>query len=311
MAESDQQWADWLARLCTLRVNKSGTKESPHKPVLILSIIDLLDRGLIQDNIVPLTDRLIAAFKRYFEVVAKGDDRPTINNPFFYLRSDGFWHLIPRPGCPAIDPSRAPSVSQLQQQVSHGTFDAGFWALIATPLVRHQVREALIARYFPESRRAIAALVIAPSPQEEHLTLQEKLPPVASRDAAFRRIVLEVYDHRCAACDLRIFLDHTLSLVEAAHLIPFAVSWNDNPTNGIALCPNHHWAMDQHLIAPCPDVHHPTGVWRVNEKRLKDRKEQGQLNLLNLEGREVSSPKDTDYSPAPESLLWRREQLLS
>jgi len=32
-----------------------------------------------------------------------------------------------------------------------------------------------------------------------------------------------------------------LSLVEAAHIIPFGESQNDKPDNGLALCPNHHW----------------------------------------------------------------------
>lgn len=313
MAECDQQWAEWLARLYTLRVNKSDSKESPHKPVLLLSIIDLLDRGLIRDNAVVLSDELITRFKRYFAVVAKGKDKPTIQKPFYYLSGDGFWQLVPLPGRqPIYQPgavSGEPSVTRLRQQVSHGTFDAGFWALIATPLARHQVREALIARYFPEARNAIAALVVAPPPQEQHLTLQEKLPPAASRDAAFRRTVLEIYDHRCAACGIRVLLDHRVSLVEAAHLIPFGESFNDKPTNGIALCPNHHWAMDRYLIAPCPDSKRSAGVWQVNGKRLDDRIE-GQRDLVSLNGRAVIPPKEEKYYPDPESLLWRREQLL-
>jgi len=31
----------------------------------------------------------------------------------------------------------------------------------------------------------------------------------------------------------------------ATHLIPFSESRNDHPTNGLALCKNHHWAMDR------------------------------------------------------------------
>lgn len=314
MADCDQQWDEWLNRLYNLRREKRGSHERPHKPVLLLSIIDLLDRGLIRDNVVPLSDELIATFKRYFSVVRKSNDQPTIQNPFFHLSGDGFWHLIPCPGRQAIyqtgATSGAPSVSQLRQQVRHGTFDSGFWALIASPFARHQVREALIARYFPEARNAIAALVVAPPPQEQHLTLQEKLPPAASRDAAFRRTVLEIYDHRCAACGIRVLLDHRVSLVEAAHLIPFGESFNDKPTNGIALCPNHHWAMDRYLIAPCPDSKRAAGVWQVNGKRLDDRIE-GQRDLVSLNGRAVIPPKEEKYFPDPESLLWRREQLLS
>ncbi len=57
------------------------------------------------------------------------------------------------------------------------------------------------------------------------------------RNPAFRRKVLEVYDYQCAACGLRIKLpDASLTFVDGAHLIPFGISRNDHPTNGIALC---------------------------------------------------------------------------
>lgn len=74
-----------------------------------------------------------------------------------------------------------------------------------------------------------------------------------------------------------MLLNHATTLVEEAHLIPFGESRNDKPTKGMALCPNHHWAMDRHLIAPCPDTKRRAGVWRVNgECQLI----QANLNLL-------------------------------
>jgi len=64
-------------------------------------------------------------------------------------------------------------------------------------------------------------------------------PP--GRHDAFRHAILEIYDYRCAACGIRVKITDDLSLVEAAHIIPFGESQNDKPDNGLALCPNHHW----------------------------------------------------------------------
>lgn len=47
MAVGDDIWAHWLERLYNLRRDKRGGHERPHKPVLLLSILDLLDRSLI------------------------------------------------------------------------------------------------------------------------------------------------------------------------------------------------------------------------------------------------------------------------
>jgi putative restriction endonuclease len=238
------------------------------------------------------------------------DDKPTIENPFYFLSGDKFWHVTPRDGNEPLyregSASGAPSVAQLREGGVTGRFDEGLWALLSDPVARHQLREALMARYFPEHHEQLAALVVGKPAAQEQNKLEEQLPP--GRDAAFRRTILVIYDYRCAACGIRVLLDQATSLVEAAHLIPFRVSRNDKPTNGVALCPNHHWAMDRYLIAPCPDVKRRAGVWRVNEERLDDRIE-GQRDLVTLAGRPLIAPSEEKFYPAVESLRWREEHL--
>ena len=305
-----QTWERWLERLYSLRRDKRGTHERPHKPVLLLSIIDLLDQGIIKTNAVPLSDDLVQTFKRYFEVVREGSDQPTIQNPFFHLSGDGFWQLVPVAGQEPIyrqgAVSGAPSVAEIRRRVAYGMFDADFWGLMSDDVARHQLREAIFARYFPEQRAQLTALVISNGAPAVKASPLQELPP--GRDAAFRRTVLEIYDFRCAACGIRVLLDQEMSLVEAAHLIPFSVSRNDKPTNGLALCPNHHWAMDRHLIAPCPDPKRRAGIWRVNEERLDERIE-GQRDLVALGGKLVIPPSEEKYFPALENLRWREEHL--
>jgi predicted restriction endonuclease len=80
MAVSNSGWESWLDRLYSLRRDKSGSHERPPKPVLLLSNIDLLDRGVITREEVPLSGELVATFKRSF---ARENNQPTIQNPFF------------------------------------------------------------------------------------------------------------------------------------------------------------------------------------------------------------------------------------
>ena len=310
MAASGQSWEAWLERLYNLRRDKTGSHERPHKPALLLSILDLMDRGIINQNQVALSEELVATFKRYFETVRSHDDKPTIQNPFFHLCGDKFWRLVPVPGESESylqgSTSGAPSVAELRRRVAYGQFDEGLWSLIKDAMGRPQLREALIARYFPESRDKLAALTAAGYKTAPTEMLHDELPP--GRDGAFRRTILEIYDYRCAACGMRVVLESRVTLVEAAHLIPFGVSHNDKPTNGVALCPNHHWAMDRHLIAPCPDNKKRAGVWRVNENRLDERIE-GQRELVALAGKAVIPPDEEKFYPALESLRWRQEHL--
>ena len=293
-----------------MRRDKQGSYERPHKPVLLLSVIDLLDRKIIQANAIPFCEDLVATFKRYFAVVKQLNDRPTIENPFYFLSGDKIWQVLLRGSSEPLyregSASSAPSAAQLRRHGAVGHFDEGLWSLMSDPVARHELREVLITRYFPEQREALTALVVAKrAPDPSMIWREETLP---GRDAAFRRTILEVYDYRCAACGIRVLLDHDVSLVEAAHLIPFGQSRNDNPRNGIALCPNHHWAMDRYLIAPCPDSKRRAGIWRVNGHRL-DARIEGQRELVGLTGQPVIPPSEEMYYPAPESLRWREGQL--
>jgi putative restriction endonuclease len=106
---------------------------------------------------------------------------------------------------------------------------------------------------------------------------------------------------------VRVRLNELLTLVQAAHIVPFSQSRNDKPDNGLALCPNHHWAMDRALIAPCPDKQHRAGVWRVS--RLLDDRIDDQKDLLALHERPVIKPLEEKFYPAEENLRWR-ERLL-
>ena len=307
-SSSSAAWPHWLDRLYNLKRDKRGMYERPHKPAFLLAIVELLDRGVVKTNRFSLDTELVAAFKRYFAIVRRGDDQPTIENPFFFLSGDGFWSLRPAGGGPPLyqrgNVSRAPTRTMLRTVT--GSFDPEFFsALLADAPARACLREALIDRYFPEHRDRLAvALAARPRPD----ALREVRPAYnQARDGAFRRIVLDIYDYYCAACGVRVRLPDGRSLVEAAHIIPFEVSRNDKPNNGLALCPNHHWAMDRFLIAPCPDARHPAGIWRVGN--ILHERIAGQKELVDLAGQRVIAPREAKFYPDMEGLRWREQQL--
>jgi hypothetical protein len=99
-----------------------------------------------------------------------------------------------------------------------------------------------------------------------------------------------------------VVLEGGLYIVDAAHLIPYAESQDDDPRNGIALCKNHYWAMEQNLIAPGTDR-----AWHVL-KPLDDRLE-GQRELIPLDGRTLLLPRERRYHPKEEGLRWRERGL--
>jgi len=94
-----------------------------------------------------------------------------------------------------------------------------------------------------------------------------------------------------------------LTFVDAAHLIPYSEQPNDHPNNGIALCKNHHWAMDRFLIAPCPD-----GFWKVSKKIIPHRSP-GEKDLADLANKPLLPPNEPAFAPSDDALAWRCARL--
>jgi putative restriction endonuclease len=184
----------------------------------------------------------------------------------------------------------------------YACFADGFEHVMANSESRQKLREALISRYFPQlSTYELKEPDVLPS------SLLEEEPAVPGRSSAFRRLILDIYDHQCAACGLRIRLPtgNDITFVDAAHLIPFSESHNDHPTNGLALCKNHHWAMDRNIIAPGPDFH-----WHIS-KVIDPRRSKGEKELAQLAGQSLLLPNDPAFLPDMKGLNWRRSKMIA
>lgn len=280
-----------------------GRHERPHKPLLLLAAFDLIDEGLATPGRIPWCQALRDRFTARFDLVRQHDDQNTPDNPFLYLRKDGFWQAWIGDAKARVPLNSTPLVGQFGHAFAR--FTDGFENLAAIPATRQLLRDALISRYFPNS-------LPFKNQQSEFLNPQSNLqvadePLEYGRSPAFRRKIVEIYDHQCAACGLRIKLPvgNDVSFIDAAHLIPFSESQNDHPTNGLALCKNHHWAMDRNLIAPAPDHH-----WHVS-KVLDPRRSNGEKELAALSGQVLLLPQDQAFNPNVEGLKWRCDQLIA
>ena len=66
----------------------------------------------------------------------------------------------------------------------------------------------------------------------------------------FRVAVMKAYNSTCAFCGLRLpnIKGEVTAGCQAAHILPYAQYDLDQVSNGMCLCPTHHWAFDQHLL---------------------------------------------------------------
>lgn len=103
---------------------------------------------------------------------------------------------------------------------------------------------------------------------------------------------------------MKVLLPSGVTLVEAAHIHQFAHSRNDDITNGIALCRNHHWAFDQGLwtLGPAFDVIVARGAFleeAPNQLLLCEH----HSRLLDFSGLAM------EHRPSQEHIEWHRKHI--
>lgn len=306
-------------RFARLLVNVRQGRASPHKICMLLAVLDLARSGALTANRIEYLPSLLERYSMFFAAVRGPGDHPNAYFPFFHLKGSlrgnqaSFWHLRPLPGrenaLAALSTVR--STADITNNVAHAELDAQLFELLQDPIAVDALADALSRRWFDRGLKDLNA-VVGQSKQissyerllrnPESMGAGEPCPPAYVRSPAFRRLVVELYDYRCAASGLRMMLDGGEALVEAAHIHPFSESGDDDPRNGLALTPNMHWAMDKNLIAPGPDY-----CWHVS--KLIDDRIADYRPLVELAGRQMFRPKDRRMWPKQEVLAWRLDRL--
>lgn len=83
---SDDYWLRKLPKLNRARGN------APHKPLLLLAVLELGELSELADGPLFLTPILAFRFDTFAQVVAyRRTQRPDVRMPFHHLRTDGFW----------------------------------------------------------------------------------------------------------------------------------------------------------------------------------------------------------------------------
>lgn len=86
-----QHYSELFQRLHTAVI--SG-KKAPHKAVLLLSVIELIEEKIISSPCISLSDDLISRFDRNWKAYVHSDKfSSTITTPYWHLQNEFFWKL--------------------------------------------------------------------------------------------------------------------------------------------------------------------------------------------------------------------------
>jgi putative restriction endonuclease len=288
----------WLARLSKLNVYKAKGGLAPHKPLLLLVVLELAEQGLIPEKTLLLTPELAFRFCSWWSIVAhRRPQRPDVRLPFHHLKSDGIWAAFTEEGRPSPDDRLTASVDLTPE----------FRECLNDPEWRTQARRVLIAKYFePAERIGLYTLVGLPVPSDDEIA-RDATPATSDearekgREARFRLTVVAAYNYTCALTGYRLTTIDAGSIVDAAHIHQFSVSRNNDPGNGLALCKNAHWLFDCGLWTLTDDYHILVASSRFTEEAPD------QKPLADYQNQKIRLPNDPKYWPDPTHLTWHRK----
>ena len=291
--------------------------KAPHKPLLLLAVIDRFAQKNITANLIELNAELADLFHIYWSKIFPFGQRGNIGLPFFHLKSDKFWHLILKSDQSVYQgKAQYRSMTQLREEFLGATLDEELYELLKNETDRNALRNVLIEAYFCHELQLVLqeqgmmniqafqySLKLLTTSEiqvikDASIVQQEYSQPVRSQ--GFRIALVKVYNHRCAFCGIRAIspLGHTV--VDAAHIIPWSVSYNDHPKNGITLCKLCHWMFDEGLMSLSSKY-----IVLVSKELFKQQNLPG--HLVTLDGRGFIPPENDDYLPDLESLSWHRQ----
>ncbi len=280
----------------------------------------MFEQNVVKCNLIELNSDLGELFSQYWAMIMPFDRRGNIVLPFFHLRSEGFWHLLPRPGKEEAlsAASQMRSLSQLREILIGARLDEALCRILYDRAPREVLRSVLIQTYFaPELQSSLVEQgiinyesflyskeLLEQSEQQvvrETLTEEETYRP-AARDQGFRRAVVTAYTHRCALCGVRVRTLDGHTAVTAAHIVPWSVGQDDRPANGMALCRTCHWIFDEGLLS----VSLTYEILASTQLRIAHNLPG---YLIGLEGRGIVGPMEKVYWPDRRSLKWHHKHI--
>lgn len=83
-----------------LHTNTQKGVKAPHKAIMLLSVIDLVEYGVITSNQIEFSERLEQQFQHNWSRYVGQSDvfQPRVGTPFWHLNNEPFWRLVPYEG---------------------------------------------------------------------------------------------------------------------------------------------------------------------------------------------------------------------
>lgn len=309
----------FLNKFTHLKQANTPYGKAPHKPVLLISILELIEKGLVQNNRIYVNTDLVGIFQENWRLLVKTLNLPDFTLPIYHLQSESvagrqFWFLQPKLGCQIN--AHIKSVTRLADVLDFGHFSEDLYLILTDPISRSVIKTVLLDTYFSETKNNYIEskskgngyihelqdfILNEPEAQIRHIKIETE-EDIFVRGGLFKRLVPKVYDSTCCFSGMRLESIYGHSFIDACHIVPFSLTHDDKVDNGIALCPNLHRAFDRGLVSIDSD-------FKILVSSQITESEDHPYSLTKLKGRKIRLPFGIRHYPSQENLNIHRKEI--
>jgi putative restriction endonuclease len=294
---------------------------APHKPVMLLAVIDSIERGEITENKIFITPELVSLFKYIWSLLVDSTTFvPNFSLPFFHLRTEKFWHLKTVYGrdIELTSSNSIKSFSYLKGVIDYAYLDDLLFYDLLDVKLRSYYRQVLLD-WFPQTKHKyvnnkVGYLLYVENFENQILhedvvgytgksNEQVEEEEIFVRGGVFKKVVPRIYNYTCCISGMSVATGLPIQMIDACHIVPFSESHNDTIGNGISLCPNLHRAFDRGLISIDEN-------YKVIVSSQFSENSESEYSIRKYQSKCIFLPTEERYRPSRENLIWHLENRL-
>ncbi|MGN0067012.1 MAG: hypothetical protein ACI38V_05230 [Bacteroides sp.] len=166
---------DYIDAFKNLKTNSKYSRKSPHKAILLLTIMELIEKKIIITNEIKYDDQLKETFMQVWNRTLPNESLFIAEPyyPFWYMQKEEFWHIFPVRGKEYIldmmrDVSCKPTERKIENCVKYAELDPDLYFLMTMSYGRTKLKRALLETYTSLSDDLIERLSSSENSNEDN-----------------------------------------------------------------------------------------------------------------------------------------------
>lgn len=147
--------ANYIQAFLSLNINEYKGEKAPHIPLLLLSIIQLMEDGVIVENKIPPVQAVKLKYEFLWDKYILHDTFYTkaVWTPYWHLQNESFWHFKPIHSQACLDvlmeesKGQTASIGKIRSVIEYAHFDAELYTILQQDFLQHLFKKLLIDTY--------------------------------------------------------------------------------------------------------------------------------------------------------------------